>query len=176
MGRSEDSRKCPSFALPLSATSCSRGVDIDKWILSQPRTSFFPKIAECKPKIRAVTYPLRGEPSYKMQNMRGSPRTTTQSRSRLQIVILLCSKEYKLSELIPDCRLKNIEASGGHRDFSKWSKRMPPNVIVDKDMRTDRGVFMRDNFPTPQYLDEYLGIRNSRSPVAGRKYETNRLV
>jgi len=178
--RSAGSRKCPSFAsLLLSTTSCHRGLDIDKEILSQPRTSFFPKIAECKPKKRAVTYPLRVEPLYKMQNinMWGSPRTTTQSRSRLQIVPLLCAKQYKLSELIPDCRLKNIEASGGRRDFSKWFKRLPPNVIVDKDMKTDRGVLTSDNFPTPQSLDKYLGIRNSRSPVAGRrKYETNRLV
>jgi len=178
--RSAGSRKCPSFAsLLLSTTSCHRGLDIDKEILSQPRTSFFPKIVECKPKKRAVTYPLRVEPLYKMQNinMWGSPRTTTQSSSRLQIVPLLRSKQYKLSELIPDCRLKNIEASGGRRDFSKWFKRLPPNVIVDKDMRTDRGVFTKDNFPTPQSLDKYLGIKNSRSPVKRRKEcKTNRLV
>jgi len=147
--------------------------------LSQPRTSFFPNIASCKPKKRAVTYPLRVEPSYKIQNIHiwVSPRTTTQSRSRLEIVPLLLSKQYKLSELIPECRLKDIEASRGHRDFSKWFKRLPPNIIVDNDMRTDRGVFKKDNFPTPQSLDKYLGISNSRSPVAKRKKcETNRLV
>jgi len=174
------SKKCQSFAaLLLSTARCNRGLDIDKEIFSQPRTSFFPKIAECKPKNRAVTYPLRVQPSYKMQNinMRESSRTPTQSRSRLKSVPLSRSKQYKLSELVPDCRLKNIEASGGDRDFSKWFKRLPPNVIVDKDIRTDRGIFTKDNFPTPQSLDKYLGIGNSRSPVSKRKkYEASRLV
>jgi len=165
-------QKCQGFAALLSSTAnCSRGLDIDKEIMSQPRTSFFSEIAACKPKNRAVSYPRRVQPSYKMQNinMWESPGAPTEYRSRLKSVPLSRSKQYKLSELIPDCRLKNIEASGGRRDFSKWFKRLPPNVIVDKDMTTDRGVLTRDNFPTPQSLDKYLGIQKSRSPVKRRK-------
>jgi len=64
----------------------------------------------------------------------------------------------KLSELLPDGRLWNIEARGGRRDFSKWFKTLPPNVKVDKDFRTDRGVFKKDNFQSIEALDRYLGI------------------
>jgi len=75
----------------------------------------------------------------------------------------------KFSDWRPECRLQNIEARGGKRDFRKWFKVLPPNVKVDKDVRTDRGVFKKDNFPSAHALDKYLGIKNSRSPVERRK-------
>lgn len=75
------------------------------------------------------------------------------------------SKACKLSEEIPDCRLYDIEARGGTRDFVKWFEKLPPNWTVDKDVRTDRGVFKKDNFQSSRALDKYLGIRNSRSPT-----------
>jgi len=63
-----------------------------------------------------------------------------------------------VSELLPECRLRNIEAPGGRRDFEKWFVTLPPNVTVDKDLQTDRGVFRKDNFRTAEALDRYLGI------------------
>jgi len=63
-----------------------------------------------------------------------------------------------VSELLPECRLRNIEAPGGTRDFEKWFQTLPPNVTVDKDLLTDRGVFRKDNFRTAEALDRYLGI------------------
>lgn len=74
----------------------------------------------------------------------------------------------KLSEWLPECRLENIEARGGKRDFGKWFTVLPPHVQVDKDVRTDRGVFKKDNFQSSQALDKYLGLKNSRSPVDRR--------
>lgn len=78
----------------------------------------------------------------------------------------------KFSDWRPECRLQNIEARGGKRDFRKWFKVLPPNVKVDKDVRTDRGVFKKDNFQSSQALDKYLGIKNSRSPVERRKHSS----
>jgi len=75
----------------------------------------------------------------------------------------------KVSEWLPGCRLRNIEARGGKRDFRQWFTVLPPNVQVDQDLRTDRGVFKKDNFQSSQALDKYLGIVNSRSPVDRRK-------
>jgi len=74
----------------------------------------------------------------------------------------------KVSEWLPGCRLRNIEARGGKRDFRQWFTVLPPNVQVDQDLRTDRGVFKKDNFQSSQALDKYLGIVNSRSPVDRR--------
>lgn len=75
----------------------------------------------------------------------------------------------KVSEWLPGCRLRNIEARGGKRDFRQWFNVLPPHVQVDKDLRTDRGVFKKDNFQSAQALDKYLGIVNSRSPVDRRE-------
>jgi len=74
----------------------------------------------------------------------------------------------KVSEWLPGCRLRNIEARGGKRDFRQWFTVLPPNVQVDQDLRTDRGVFKKDNFQSSKALDKYLGIVNSRSPVDRR--------
>jgi len=75
----------------------------------------------------------------------------------------------KVSEWLPGCRLRNIEARGGKRDFRQWFTVLPPNVQVDQDLRTDRGVFKKDNFQSSRALDKYLGIVNSRSPVDRKK-------
>lgn len=64
----------------------------------------------------------------------------------------------KLSELLPECRIWNIEARGGRRNFGKWFQTLPPNVKVDKDLRTDRGVLKKDNFQSEEELNRYLGI------------------
>jgi len=64
----------------------------------------------------------------------------------------------KLSELLPECRVSNIHASGGRCDFSKWFRFLPPNIQVDKDLQTDRGVFKKDNFQNDQALKRYLNI------------------
>jgi len=78
-------------------------------------------------------------------------------------------RDCKISEVMPDCRLRDIEASGGSRDFSKWFGKLPPNCRVDKDVRTDRGVFKKDNFPSSSALDRYLGINSSKSPTDKRR-------
>jgi len=70
----------------------------------------------------------------------------------------------KLSELLPECRIWNIEARGGRRDFRKWFQIMPPNVKVDKDLRTDSGIFKKDNFQSMEALDKYLGIHDLSVP------------
>jgi len=111
-----------------------------------------------KRKERAITYPLRDD------EKRGkSPCDVPRGRCHSEPVGW--SKECKLSEKIPDCRLYDIEARGGTRDFRKWFEKLPPNWTVDKDVRTDRGVFKKDNFQSSSDLDKYLGIRNSRSPT-----------
>jgi len=68
------------------------------------------------------------------------------------------SKRKKISELLPECRIPNIEASGARRDFSKWFQVLPHNIHVDKDIQTDRGIFTKDNFPNDQALERYLNI------------------
>jgi len=78
--------------------------------------------------------------------------------------------DLKVSEWLPGCRLQNIEASGGKRDFRKWFRALPPNVLVDKDVWTDRGVFEKDNFLTSQALDNYLGIETNISPSNHQDY------
>jgi len=76
----------------------------------------------------------------------------------------IMSSRKKLSEILPGCRIWNIEARGGRRDFSKWFQTLPPYVKVDKDLRTDRGVFKKDNFQSMEALDRYLGIHECRVP------------
>jgi len=71
----------------------------------------------------------------------------------------------KISELLPGCRLRNIEASGGRRDFRKWFKVLPPFVKVDKDIQTDRGILRKDTFLSIEDFDNYLGVTGS--PVRG---------
>jgi len=68
------------------------------------------------------------------------------------------SQRKKLSELLPECRIPNIEASGARRNFSKWFQVLPHNIHVDKDVQTDRGIFTKDNFPNLQALERYLNI------------------
>jgi len=115
-----------------------------------------------KRKERYKTYPSRDD------EKRGrSPRDVPRGRYYSEPVGY--SKECKLSEEIPDCRLYDIEARGGTRDFGKWFKKLPPNWTVDKDVRTDRGVFKKDNFQSSRALDKYLGIKNSRSPTDRRR-------
>jgi len=115
-----------------------------------------------KRKERTKTYPSRDD------EKRGrSPRDVPRGRYHSEPV--RWSKECKLSEEIPDCRLYDIEARGGTRDFGKWFEKLPPNWTVDKDVRTDRGVFKKDNFQSSSALDKYLGIRNSRSPTDRRR-------
>lgn len=108
-----------------------------------------------KRKERA-SYPSRVENS-RRPSQRDVPRGRSHSHSDFW------SKECKFSEVIPECRLRNIEASGGSRDFRKWFGKLPPNCRVDKDVRTDRGVFRKDNFQSSSALVRYLGI-NNRSP------------
>lgn len=79
------------------------------------------------------------------------------------------SRECKASEVWPECRLRDIEASGGSRDFGKWFGKVPPNCRVDKDVRTDRGLFRKDNFESASALDRYLGINGSKSPSDRRR-------
>jgi len=64
----------------------------------------------------------------------------------------------KLSELVPDRRLRGLKASGGKRDFARWFQTLPPNVLVDVDFSCDRGIFKRDFFRTGDMLDRYLGL------------------
>jgi len=114
---------------------------------------------------RSLTPPQRSSRSPYGSSSRRSPRapaTRARSPSAPQL------KTYRLSELIPECRLYHIEARGGRRDFRKWFSTLPPNVKVDKDMKTDRGVFKKDNFATDKKLDEYLGINRSKSPQDDR--------
>jgi len=156
-----------------SKVSCSRGQDVDQETTTSPfRVYWSEKAAPGLPKHRAVTFPLRVEPSYNLRKC--DPCTfqkeVTQFRYRSKSEPFFITKQYRLSELIPDCRLKNIEARGGDRDFSKWFMRLPPNVKLDKDVKTDHGVLRKDNFPTSRALDKYLGIQKSKSIVA-RKYK-----
>jgi len=83
---------------------------------------------------------------------RSRHRGSSESRTRTM------RSHRNVSELLPECRLRNIEAPGGRRDFEKWFQTLPPNVTVDKDLRTDRGIFRKDNFRTEEALDRYLGI------------------
>jgi len=77
-------------------------------------------------------------------------------------------KEYKLSDLISDSHLPNIEVSK-RRSLREWFKTLPPNVKVDKDVFTERGMLItKDNFRNSGDLDSYLGIENSRSPLDKR--------
>jgi len=78
-------------------------------------------------------------------------------------------RECKISDVMPDCRLRDIEASGGSRNFKKWFGKLPPNCRVDKDVRTDRGIFKKDNFQSSSALDRYLGINSSKSPTDRRR-------
>jgi len=79
------------------------------------------------------------------------------------------SRECKASEVWPEGRLRDIEASGGSRDFKKWFGKVPPNCRVDKDVWTDRGLFRKDNFESSYALDRYLGINGSKSPSRRRR-------
>jgi len=70
----------------------------------------------------------------------------------------LSARIRKLSELVPDRRLRGLEARGGKRDFARWFKFLPPNVSVDVDFKCDRGIFKRDFFRSGDMLDRYLGL------------------
>lgn len=110
---------------------------------------------------RSMTPPRRSQPRTRPRSPSApEPRESRKSKSPTQ---------YRLSELVPECRLYHIEARGGRRDFRKWFQTLPPNVKVDKDMKTDRGVFKKDNFANGAKLDEYLGIQKSLSPAKDRK-------
>jgi len=111
---------------------------------------------------RATSHPSRVEKSQsssKRDDVRGRYRKDSDS----------WSKECKASEVWPECRLRDIEASGGSRDFGKWFGKVPPNCRVDKDVRTDRGTFRKDNFESSFALDRYLGINGSKSPSKRRR-------
>jgi len=80
-------------------------------------------------------------------------------------------KECNLSDLITDSHLTNIEASKKSMSFRKWFKTLPPNVKVDKDVFTKRGMLItKDNFRNSGDLDSYLGIEKSRSPSQRRRW------
>jgi len=70
----------------------------------------------------------------------------------------ISARPRKLSELIPDRRLRGLKASGGKRDFARWFQFLPPNVSVDVDFKCDRGIFKRDFFRNEDMLDRYLGL------------------
>jgi len=63
-----------------------------------------------------------------------------------------------LSDSVPDLRLRGLRASGGHRDFARWFKAIPPDVAIDKDFRCDCGIFKKDMFSNLEMLDRYLGL------------------
>jgi len=107
---------------------------------------------------RATSHPTRVD-EYRRSSRRGRCNGYSESWGR----------ECKISEVMPDCRLHDIEASGGSRNFSKWFGKLPPNCRVDKDVRTDRGVFKKDNFQSSSALDRYLGINSSKSPTDRRR-------
>jgi len=107
---------------------------------------------------RVSSHPSRGKKS--RRSSRGDDR-----RERRKSDSNFWSKECKASEVWPDCRLRDIKASGGSRDFKKWFDKVPPNCRVDKDVRTDRGMFRKDNFESTKALDRYLGINKSKSPT-----------
>jgi len=91
------------------------------------------------------------------------PLQLSKERSKIQSVKhrtqrRFSAKTRKLSELVPDRRLRGLKASGGKRDFARWFQTLPPNVLVDVDFRCDRGVFKRDFFRTGDMLDRYLGL------------------
>jgi len=64
----------------------------------------------------------------------------------------------KLSELVPELRLRGVKARGGSRDFARWFETVPPNVLVDVDFKCDRGILRKDHFRTADMLDRYLGL------------------
>jgi len=70
----------------------------------------------------------------------------------------ISARTRKLSELVPDRRLRGLRASGGKRDFARWFQFLPPNISVDVDFKCDRGTFKRDFFRNEDMLDRYLGL------------------
>jgi len=72
-----------------------------------------------------------------------------------------------MSEIMSGCRLIISRQEGGARDLGKWFKTIPPNLKVDKDVRTVRGVFSKDKFQSSTALDRYLGITSLRHPAGG---------
>jgi len=101
----------------------------------------------CRNKVEGGSRNLMSSPEEESRKLRSSHNKIRKRSSRRN-----------LSELLPECRLRNIEATGGRRNFGKWFRTLPPNVRVDKDLRTDQGVFRKDNFQTAEALDRYLGI------------------
>jgi len=65
-----------------------------------------------------------------------------------------------LSDFVPDLRLRGLRASNGHRDFARWFKAIPPDVVIDKDFRCDTGIFRKDMFSDSEMLDRYLGLES----------------
>jgi len=110
---------------------------------------------------RIASYPSRVQKS-KRSSTRDYPRERRDSSSR--------RRERKFSEFLPECRLHDIEACGGTRDFAGWFGKVPPNYIVDKDVQTDRGIFKKDNFQSSKDLDRYLEINSSTSPTDRRRW------
>jgi len=96
------------------------------------------------------------------ESQRSDTRKVTLGRRQTNSDFWSWSKECKISEVMPDCRLRNIEARGGERDFGKWFGKLPPNCRIDKNVRTDRGVFTKDNFHSSSALDLYLGVKKSK--------------
>jgi hypothetical protein len=111
---------------------------------------------------RATSHPSRVEKSRRLRGRDGGRGRCTDDSD-------FWSRECKASEVWPECRLRDIEASGGSRDFGKWFGKVPPNCRVDKDVRTDRGMFRKDNFESASALDRYLGINASKSPSDRRR-------
>jgi len=125
-----------------------------------------------KPKRRSnrqqrwATYSCDNEPHSYRSRIQNSPAISPHlypPKDRLTAHPHQREKECKLSDLINDSRLTKIEAS--KRSFRKWFKNLPPNVKVDKDVFTDRGMIIaKDNFRSSGDLDSYLGIEKCESP------------
>jgi len=150
--RSEDSSLVLSDqSTPLISTCCSRGLE---------------KSSKRQDRIGR---------SYSKDAKKRSPRSCNSPSHRNNQNHSYCRRQrpqerLKISEWLPGCRLQNIEARGGKRDFRKWFMALPPHVLVDKDVRTDRGVFKKDTFQTSQALDNYLGIETNISSANHQDY------
>jgi len=70
----------------------------------------------------------------------------------------LIERTRKLSDLVPELRLRGLKASGGKLDFARWFETVPPDVLIDVDFRCDSGVLKKDFFRTAEMLDRYLGL------------------
>jgi len=64
----------------------------------------------------------------------------------------------KLSDYLPNLRIRGLSAAGGHRDFASWFASLPPDVKIDTNFQCDTGVLRKDTFRDMNVLDKYLGI------------------